>query len=288
MRAGRANGLLRALAELADRDGVCFPSHAYLADSCEVSESTVRRMIRLLVSRNLLAIERRFRADGSCTSNGYRLAMDHPVNLTGEGAKLTGRVFTDEQGDCSPVIPPLVNGEQVTTTELCSYLTPPLPAYAGGAAAQMKQVKRGGGRGLCFPMTVSETQRQALEKQVAGLNHDNAQQVLDELAGGMAIKHIHNPVRYCAVLVARLRRGQFQPELCLEVADRRAAGQQREARRLCSATAAEIAREVRPNRLPEKVRAQVERMRAGSKVVRPNDQSVSDDSVDSTTEKRSD
>ena len=77
-------------------------------------------MIRLLVSRKLLVIERRFRADGSCTSNGYRLAMDHPVNLTGEGVKLTGRVFTHEQGACSPVTPPLVNGEQETTTEPCS------------------------------------------------------------------------------------------------------------------------------------------------------------------------
>ena len=101
----------------------------------------------------------------------------------------------------------------------------------------MKQVHRGGGRELCFPKTVSEAQRQALEKQVAGLNHDNAQQVLDELAGCMASKQIHNPIRYCAALVARLRRGRFQPELCLQVADRRAAEQQREARRLCSAAA---------------------------------------------------
>ena len=137
--AGTANGLLLVLAELADRDGVCFPSHAYLADSCEVSESTVRRMIRLLASRKLLVIERRFRADGSCTSNGYRLAMDHPVNLTGEGVKMTGRVFTHEQGACSPVTPPLVNGEQETTTEPVSYQSPPQPAFALAAAAQLKQ-----------------------------------------------------------------------------------------------------------------------------------------------------
>jgi hypothetical protein len=144
----------------------------------------------------------------------------------------------------------------------------------------MKQVKRCGGRGLCFPKTVSEAERQALEQQVAGLNHNNAQQVLDELAGGMATKQIHNPIRYCAALVARLRCGQFKPELGLRIADRRAAAQQREARQFCSAKALEIARETRPHRLPEEIRAQVERMRTRSKVVHPRDDSDSDESVD--------
>jgi hypothetical protein len=282
VRAGRANGLLRALAELADRDGVCFPSHSYLADTCEISESTVRRMIRLLVSRNLVAAERRFHFDGSSTSNLYRLNMGDPVKLTGGVVKLTGRVVTDEHGECSSVTPPLVTGEHVTTTEPCSYPTPPPPpppAYAAGAAARMKQVQRGGGRGLCFPRTVSEAERQALEQQVAGLNHDNAQQVLDELAGGMAVKQIHSPIRYCAALVERFRRGQFKPELCLKVAHRRAADQQREARELCRARDTEIARETRPHGLPEKVRAQVDRMRLGSTAVRTRDNSLSDESV---------
>ena len=85
VRAGRAKGVLWALADLADAEGVCFPSHARLADSCEVSESTVRRMIRLLISRNLIAVERRFRGDGSSTSNRYRLAREAPANLTGGG-----------------------------------------------------------------------------------------------------------------------------------------------------------------------------------------------------------
>lgn len=288
VRAGRAKGVLWALADLADAEGVCFPSHAYLADSCEVSESTVRRMIRLLITRNLVTVERRFHRDGSSTSNLYRLAMGDPANLTGGVVKLTGRVFTDEQGECSPVTPPLVTGEQVTTTEPCSYPTPPPPppAYAAAAAAQMKQVNRGGGRGLCFPKTVSEAERQALEKQVAGLNHDNAQQVLDELAGGMAIKQIHNPIRYCAALVERLRRGQFKPELCLKVADQRAAEEQREARQLRSAIDTAIARETRSHGLPEEIRRQVDRMRAGSKLVRPRDNAVSDQSVDPPTEKR--
>jgi hypothetical protein len=149
-------------------------------------------------------------------------------------------------------------------------------------------VSRGGGIELCFPKTVSEAERQALEQQVAGLHHDNAQQVLDELAGGMAVKQIHNPIRYCAALVARLRRGQFQPQLCLKVADRRAAEQQGEARRLNSERAAEIAHETRPHGLPEAIRKQVDRMRAGCKVVRSAEISSSQQSVDPPTVKRPD
>ena len=209
--------------------------------------------------------------------------MGDPVNLTGGVVKLTGRVFTDEQGGWSPVTPPLVNGDQVTTTEPCSYPTPPPPAIAVGAAAQMKQVHRGGGSELCFPKTVSEAERQALEQQVAGLNHDNAQQVLRRARGRHGIKQIRNPIRYCAALVARLRRGQFKPELGLEVADRRAAEQQREAGQLCSARATESARGTRPPGVPAKVRRQVDRMRSGCKVERPADISGSDESVDPPT-----
>jgi hypothetical protein len=288
VRAGRANGLLRALAELADRDGACFPSHAYLADNCEVSASTVRRMIRLLVSRKLLVIERRFRADGSCTSNGYRLAMDHPVNLTGEGVKMTGRVFTHDQGACSPVPPPLVNGEQETTTGPVVYQTPPQPAFAVGAAARVKQAHRGGCSQLCFPSMVSQAQRQELEKLVAGLTDDNAQQVLDELTGCMTSKQIRNPIRYCAALVASVLRSDFQPALGLAVADRRAADRQREARRLDSASAIVAAGERTGNQLPERLRAQLERMRARRAAEAGDQTSCSNESVDAAPEERSD
>jgi DNA-binding transcriptional regulator YhcF (GntR family) len=52
------------MAEHADRQGYCFPSHRRLAYMCEVSESTVHRMIKVLVARKLVTIERRFNEDG--------------------------------------------------------------------------------------------------------------------------------------------------------------------------------------------------------------------------------
>ena len=94
------------------------------------------------------------------------------------------------------------------------------PAFAAGAAARMKQTPGRGSGELCFPKTVSEAQCRELEKRVAGLTREVAQQVLDELAGRMAVEQVRNPIRYCAALVASVRRGEFQPELGVEVAAR--------------------------------------------------------------------
>jgi len=83
-RAATAKLVLLALADMADEAGYCFPSHDHLAHKCEVSESTVRRMLNMLASRKLLRIEPRFNQNGSCISNSYRLTIDdHPVNLEG-------------------------------------------------------------------------------------------------------------------------------------------------------------------------------------------------------------
>ena len=55
------------------------------------------------------------------------------------------------------------------------------------------------------------------------LTDDQAQQVLDELSGRMAIAQVKNPLRYCATLIERMRRGEFLPELGLKVGDARQA-----------------------------------------------------------------
>jgi hypothetical protein len=268
VRAGKAKGVLYVLADLADHAGYCFPSHRYLAYVAEVSDSSVRRLISELVARELVAIERRFNQNGSCSSNGYRLAIgDHPV-------KLKGYPFSAEQGACSPASTPLITGEQVTTTDPSSYPRPLPPAYADRVAARRREVtRRGGGREFCFPKNLSESQRAALEREVAGLADDSAQQVLDELAGRMASEHVRNPIRYCAALVGRLRRGEFRLELGIEIADRRAAERQRQARLCDGAAIVGKAQYESVKSLPEALRLPVERMRARSASLQSRDSS---------------
>lgn len=62
--------------------GRCFPSRALLAKEAMCSESTVDRKLALLQKLGFITVERRYRANGSQTSNQY-------VLVTGEGANLT-------------------------------------------------------------------------------------------------------------------------------------------------------------------------------------------------------
>ncbi|MGB5717775.1 MAG: helix-turn-helix domain-containing protein [Gammaproteobacteria bacterium] len=60
----------------------CWPSVSTVATKCCVSIRTVRRVMQKLVKRGLLLSEQRYRKDGSCSSNRYRLQLEGGDNLT--------------------------------------------------------------------------------------------------------------------------------------------------------------------------------------------------------------
>ena len=66
--------VLLMVANLADENGFCFPSHAYLARVTEMSERSVQRSIERLVAAGLLTKQKRFNDNGQ-TSNGYTVIM---------------------------------------------------------------------------------------------------------------------------------------------------------------------------------------------------------------------
>ena len=69
--------VLMALADEADDRGFCFPSQRRIAEKCNITERSVRRMIGVLVSKHYLSVVQRFYKRAR-TSNGYQLAIDHP------------------------------------------------------------------------------------------------------------------------------------------------------------------------------------------------------------------
>ena len=107
------------------------------------------------------------------------------------------------------------------------------------------------------------------------LSIEEAQQVLDGLAGRMKTTQVRNPIRYCTVLVSRMERGQFQPELAIQVADQRRAEQLRDAALHDVTTATPSAVESVLDRLPHGVRSSLERMRQKSKNCPSTSNSVS-------------
>jgi len=83
--------VLMALADEADDSGYCFPSQRRLATKCSVTDRTVRRVLQELERLGYVRLETRQRADGSRSSNGYRLVCGIPPdNLSGGWTPMSG------------------------------------------------------------------------------------------------------------------------------------------------------------------------------------------------------
>jgi hypothetical protein len=128
---------------------------------------------------------------------------------------------------------------------------------------------RGGGE-LCFPEDLSSAQRRALAGHLFNLDFDDAQQILDELAGKMVHAKVHNPIRYCVALVEKFKQGQFRPELGLPIADRRAVERLREHVLPSRWTAPEATLNASGKAIPPTARAAMDRLR-GRPVSEPLD-----------------
>jgi hypothetical protein len=207
--------VLMALADIADDLGGCWPSHPTLAAKCSLTDRTLRRVLCLLQAQKLVFIQPRFKTDGSRTSNRYQLAVDTPPD------KLSGEPWTPVAGGSGQGCPEAPDTRVLVTTIEPS-LEPPLPPLAPDRTiGPLPRVGSGGGGDLLYPKNLTPRQRQALQDRLAALTEDQAQQVLDELSGRMAIAQVKNPLRYCATLIARMQRGEFLPELGLKVGDTR-------------------------------------------------------------------
>ena len=205
--------VLMALADIADDLGACWPSHPTLAAKCSLTDRTLRRVLCLLQAQKLVFIQPRFKTDGSRTSNRYQLAVDTPPD------KMSGGPWTpvaEGSGQGCPEAP----DTRVLVTTIEPSFEPPLPPPAPDEV--IGPCPPGGGGGdLLYPKTLTPRQRQALQDRLTALNQVQAQQVLDELSGRMAIAQVKNPLRYCATLIERMQRGEFLPELGLKVGDAR-------------------------------------------------------------------
>lgn len=74
--------LLATLADLADDDGVCYPSVRHLQERLGgVSRGTVYRRLKRLEEAGTVAIQPRERENGGCASNVYRVVMDGQIGL---------------------------------------------------------------------------------------------------------------------------------------------------------------------------------------------------------------
>jgi len=247
--------VLMALADEADDDGYCFPSQRRLAAKCSITDRTVRRALLELTTKRYVRLEVRRRADGSQTSNGYRLACGDPPDKMSRGVDMDVRSpRTPVSGGADTDVLPLP-----TTYPLSNPTPQPRESKQEGGNDATRDA--GGGRHFEFPEELSAGQIEVLRGVLSELQEGQVQQVLDELAGRMKVDRVINPIRYCVALAKRIEGGRFTPELGIRIAERRAAERQYSDQKRAHATVGRAILEPTIERLPDDLRAPLERMR---------------------------
>lgn len=92
--------LLCHIVNFMNENKMCFPSNKKLIEQSGFSESKILRVKNDLVTRNIISVKKRFRPDGSQTSNLYRIETDLiGVFVTGKNmSNLEPHPSTDEDG----------------------------------------------------------------------------------------------------------------------------------------------------------------------------------------------
>lgn len=194
---------LMALADIADDQGICWPSVGLLATKCTISERTTQRLLASLERLGLIDIEPRFRPDGSRTSNRFRLKLDGGDNLTPLPAV----------NDVAP--PPASPGggdndvTRTTTDPPSGSSVKPPPRFTEASD-------------LAYPARLSAREIEIARQRLQVLPANVAQQVLDELAGRLAKNSVRgSPLSYLRALIKRAAMGEFTPEVGVSVAQAR-------------------------------------------------------------------
>jgi hypothetical protein len=211
--------VLVVLADAANDQGICWPCVATIAGKVGVSKRTVQRAIQLLINRELITAEQRYRSDGSCSSNRYRLLLDGGDRLS-------------PAPDCSDTTPGhACQGPPDTSvipgTTIGTQREPPQPL-----ALETEQAGCGGGNDsdLDYPKDLLPAELAEAASMLAALEAPRNQQVLDEWAGIIAAGAIRaSPLGCLRALVTRAKAGTFTPERALRVAQARKARQRTEA-----------------------------------------------------------
>ena len=208
--------ILMALADAANDFGVCWPSVSTVALKCCVSIRTVRRVMQKLVDHGLLLSEPRYRKDGSCSSNRYRLQLEGGDRLSP----------VPDPGDTTPGQscegPPDTGVIPGTTIGIQKEPLQPQGEVSGAAASKAEEGGDGVFSELEYPKILSAAEREEARKKLAGIPAGLSQQLLDELAASIGSNIIKTtPLAYLRGLITRARAGTFTPEGALRIANHR-------------------------------------------------------------------
>jgi hypothetical protein len=134
-----------------NQNKMCFPSNAKLSKDSTFSQSKILRVKNSLVDKKIMTVTRRFRADGSQTSNLYKLQTEYiGVFVSAKNmSDLDTTPFTDEEGEVfthEEGTPPTMNTQEVLANRSINNIkvlkecempfTPPQPKIKNSFARQ--------------------------------------------------------------------------------------------------------------------------------------------------------
>lgn len=195
--------ILLALADIADDHGVCFPSISFIARKVTLGKRATQRRIQELASAELIRIEIRRRKDGSLTSNRYYLDIDRP-SADGGSVKTTPPPPDRPYGT-------LAHREARRTVAACA----PIPTKETPSDPTTLVVSCEAD--VSFPALWPTALRVGAAKCLQGIHSDDAQSMVDELAGQMLAKNVTSPLAYLRAIRASYQRGDFYPEIAHRV-----------------------------------------------------------------------
>lgn len=205
--------VLMALADACDDQGYCWPSVPTIAYKTCLDDRSVQRILNTLKADGLVEVQKRFRKDGSPSSNSYRL----PINTPGD--KLSPPLPDRCRQVVTPMSPPGDAGVTLTTTETIIEPKQPPPS---------DMLIETSGSGLIFPRQFSEREIAAATRKLNEISPDLAQELLDELSGRLNTIR-GSPISYLRSLIERAKAGTFTPEIGIRVAQARERDKEMEA-----------------------------------------------------------
>jgi hypothetical protein len=109
--------VLLALANRANPEGVCWPSHALLAGECSMSERSIARMVTGLRDAGLIDWQPGRLGDGRQTANRYFLNMGGPDRLAGGSCEPHDKTTLPRLPDDESRLPLLADKEPTKETK---------------------------------------------------------------------------------------------------------------------------------------------------------------------------
>lgn len=228
--------ILMALADAANEEGRCWPRVRTVAVKCGVSSRTVQRVLREFETTGLVTVTRRFVPGRGQTSNSYWLGTEHPHD------KLTPPAKCHPRGDVRDTTPVTQRCRPGCDTDT-SYQEPKQnqkhesPLQPGDGQNHTPTI-------LQFPRGLVTAELDEIRELLVTVRSDDAQVLLDELAGVIADRHTikTSPMRWFRAVLKRYRAGTFVPNAAVDVARSRQRQDERS----------------RSNPMPQRKRASVE------------------------------